>query len=120
MNNFPVKTTSSEWMATYPAEIMVCDHAGIILEMNNVAIRMYEKEGGAKLIGTDVFDHHPQPARDNLRKLVEQKTHVIYTTEKAGLKKLVSIAPWYREGAYAGFALIVHELPQDMQHIVKE
>ena len=51
MNNFPVKTTSSEWMATYPAEIMVCDQAGIILEMNNVAIRMYEKEGGAKLIG---------------------------------------------------------------------
>jgi transcriptional regulator with PAS, ATPase and Fis domain len=120
MNNFSVKTTSSEWMATYPAEIMVCDQDGAIIEMNDVAVRMYEKEGGAKMIGTDVYDYHSEPARSNLRQLVEQRTHVIYTTEKGGMKKLVSIAPWYREGEYGGFALIVLELPQEMRNIVKD
>jgi PAS domain-containing protein len=120
MNNLTQPTTSSVWAATYPAEIMVCDREGIIIEMNDVAIRLYENEGGARLIGTNVYDYHQQPARDNLRKLVEQHKHVVYTTEKAGKKKLVSIAPWFQDGAYAGFVLIVLDLPQDMQNIVKE
>ena len=36
------------------------------------------------------------------------------------LKKLVSIAPWYKEGEYAGFALIIIDLPPDMRNIVKD
>jgi hypothetical protein len=116
----PVKTTKSEWIATYPAEIMVCDQDGIILEMSNVAIQVYEKEGGANLIGQNVFDHHREPARSHMMNVVDQKRHVIYTTEKGGLKKLVSIAPWYVNEEYAGFALIVLDLPAQIPNIIKD
>jgi hypothetical protein len=117
MRNEPM---TSEWIATYPAEIMVCDQIGTILEMSNVSIQIYEKEGGAKLIGQNVFDHHAEPAKSHMMKVVNKKKHVVYTTEKDGMKKLVSIAPWYKENIIAGFALIVLDLPQKIPNIVKD
>jgi hypothetical protein len=115
-----IKTAASEWIATYPAEIMVCDADGIILEMSDVSVQIYKEEGGAKMIGKNVFDHHAEYPRRQILNVVNQRKHVIYTTEKDGLKKLVSIAPWYREGVYAGFALIVLDLPEKIPNIVKD
>ncbi|MGZ9163724.1 MAG: diguanylate cyclase [Anaerolineales bacterium] len=115
-----IKTTISEWIATYPAEIMACDADGTILEMSDVSIQIYKKEGGAKMIGRNVFDHHAEPAKSQMMNVVKQKRHVMYTAEKGGLKKLVSIAPWYKDGEYAGFALIVLDLPQKLPNIVKD
>jgi hypothetical protein len=120
MTDLEIKTITSEWVATYPAEIMVCDQDGTILEMSDVSIKIYEKEGGAKMIGQNVFDHHVEPAKSQIMNVVKQKQHVMYTTEKGGLKKLVSIAPWYREGKYAGFSLIVLDLPENLPNIVKD
>jgi PAS domain S-box-containing protein len=120
MSDRNLKPAIGEWISTYPAEIMVCDQEGIILEMNNIAIEIYRKEGGAELIGRNVFDHHYEPARSQMRGVVNQQRHVIYTTEKAGMKKLVSIAPWYRQGEYAGFVLIVLDLPETIPNIVKD
>jgi hypothetical protein len=114
------KTSASEWIQTYPAEIMICDAVGTILEMSDVTIEIYEKEGGAAMIGKNVFDHHNESARKQMMALVNQRRHVIYTTEKGGLKKLVSIAPWFHEGEYAGFALIVLDLPENIPNINKD
>jgi len=115
-----IKTTNSEWIATYPAEIMVCDKDGIILEMSDVSIQIYEKEGGAEMIGRNVFDHHNEPAKSQMMNVVKQKRHVIYTAEKGGVKKLVSVAPWTQNNEYAGFALIVLDLPAKIPNIVKD
>jgi PAS domain-containing protein len=115
-----IGTTPGEWIATYPAEIIVCDRAGIILEMSDLAVRIYEKEGGAQLIGRSVFDHHAEPARSQMMSVVNQRKHVIYTTEKRGQKKLVSIAPWKRDGTYAGFVLVVLDLPANLPNIAKD
>jgi PAS domain S-box-containing protein len=109
-----------EWIASYPAEIIVCDQDGTILEMNQVALDIYAGEGGMQMIGRNVFDHHPEPARSHLMSMILKKQHVLYTTEKAGLKKLVSIAPWYREGTYAGFTLFVLDLPANLPNLVKD
>jgi hypothetical protein len=113
------RTSESEWIQTYPAEIMVCDAAGTILEMSDVAVQIYDKEGGAAMIGKNVFEHHDEKARKQIMAVVIQRKHVIYTTEKGGLKKLVSIAPWFRGEEYAGFALIVLDLPEKIQNIIK-
>jgi hypothetical protein len=120
MSHITDKSCIGEWISTYPAEIMVCDQDGTILEMNNIAIEIYQHEGGASMIGRNVFAHHQEPARSRMMSVVNQRQHVIYTTEKGGLKKLVSIAPWYREGEYAGFALIVLDLPENIPNIVKD
>ena len=116
----PARPPFGEWIASYPAEIMVCDAAGTILEMSDLAIRLYQQDGGAALIGANVFEHHPGYALANMKQVVDQQRHVIYTTEKGGRKKLVSIAPWYRAGAYAGFALFVLDLPEQLSNIVKD
>jgi len=55
MNILPTRTTFGEWIATHPAEIMIYDQIGIILEMSNVSIIIYEKEDGAKMIGRKVY-----------------------------------------------------------------
>lgn len=116
----PPGTATSEWISSYPAEIMVCDPAGTILEMSGASIQIYRKEGGAKLIGRNVFDHHHEPSKTQMMNVVKQKKHVIYTTERKGMKKLVSIAPWYRGDEYAGFALIVLDLPATVPNIIKD
>jgi hypothetical protein len=115
-----VTAAPGKWISTYPAEIMVCDQDGMVLEMSDISVGIYEKEGGRNMIGRNVFDHHEEPAKSQMMNVVKQKRHVMYTTEKDGLKKLVSIAPWYEEGAYAGFALIVLDLPERLPNIVKD
>jgi hypothetical protein len=55
--------------------------------MSNVSVQIYEKEGGAKMIGRNVFEHHQEPAKSQMMDVVNQKRHVIYTTEKGGVKK---------------------------------
>lgn len=99
---------------------MVCDPQGVILEMNETAIRLYAREGGAAMLGRNVYDHHDEPARSQVRALVEQRRVTQYTTEKGGQKKLVCIAPWFDQERYAGFVLMVLDLPENMVNIVKD
>ena len=108
------------WAYTFPAEIIVCDDEGIILEMNETAIRQYRKEGGAAMIGSNVFDHHPEPARKQAQEMSTNQKYTQYTTEKNGLKRLVCIAPWYQNKQYAGFTLLTLDLSDNMANIVKD
>ena len=70
--------------------------------------------------GKNVFDHHAEIPRKRISAVVMKRKHFMYTTEKGGQKKLVSIAPWYRDGEYAGFALIVLDLPERLPNINKD
>jgi PAS domain-containing protein len=110
----------SPWVASFPAEIIVCDAQGTIIEMNQVATDLYQSAGGEEMIGRNVFDHHTEPSRSQVQALVAQRKLVIYTTEKGGQKKLVCIAPWEQQHEYAGFALLTIDLPADMLHILKD
>ncbi len=111
---------SCDWAYTYPAEIMVCAPDGQILEMNRTAIRQYEREGGARMIGSNVFDHHREPATSQLRTIIARKQTTTYTTQKENRTTLVRIAPWFQEEEYAGFVLMTFELPEHLPDIVKD
>lgn len=110
---------SNTWVNSFPAEIIVCDPQGNILEMNDTAISLYEKEGGVAMIGRNVFDHHEQPVRKQVQTMVKQRRTYIYTTEILEQKKLVCIAPWHENGEYAGFVLMVLDLPANMVNLIK-
>ena len=112
--------TVSSWMTTFPAEIIVCDREGTILEMNETAIKLYESAGGAALIGRNLYDHHEEPSRSQVRTIINQRGTILYTTTKGGLKKLVCIAPWYQAEDYAGFSLMVLDLPAILPDINKD
>src|SRR5450756_2533533 len=104
------------WIKEFPAAITVSDPDGIILEMNDKAARSMEKDGGRALIGKNMFDCHPDPARGKLERLMDRRQVNVYTIEKNGIKKLIYQSPWYFNGEYAGFVEISLEIPFEMPH----
>ena len=108
------------WGFSFPAEIIVCDPEGVIFDMSETAIQIYSAAGEATLVGRNVFDHHEEPSRSQVRTLVQTQRTRMYTTQKAGQKKLVVIAPWHEAGVNAGFVLQVLDLPEKIPNIMKE
>ncbi|MBN1983540.1 MAG: hypothetical protein JW795_18530 [Chitinivibrionales bacterium] len=108
-----------DWMKEFGAAITVCDRDGAICAMNESAAAVFEKEGGARLIGSDVFACHPQKAKEKLADLMNRQVANCYTIEKNGRKKLIYQAPWYKDGQYQGFVELSLPLPPDMPHFVR-
>ena len=108
------------WIKEFLGAVTVCDPAGIILEMNDKAIKAFEADGGEKLIGTNLLDCHPEPARLKLEQLMETRQRNVYTIEKKGVKKLIYQAPWYEDGQYRGFVELSLEIPFEMPHFVRD
>jgi transcriptional regulator with PAS, ATPase and Fis domain len=108
-----------DWAAELPSAITVCDDTGTILYMNTRSVQSFEEDGGIALIGTNVLECHPEPAKSKLEAMLRSGEPNIYTIEKKGKKKLIYQSPWYREGTYAGFVEISIELPDQMPHFVR-
>jgi PAS domain-containing protein len=107
------------WIKEFPAAVTVCDTQGIILEMNDRALKSFGAEGSAALIGTNVLDCHPEPSRTQLRSMLAAGRKNVYTIEKNGVKKLIYQCPWTENGVYRGFVEISLEIPFDMPHFVR-
>ena len=107
------------WVGEFPSAITVCDVDGIILEMNDQAANGYAEDGGRALIGKNMLDCHPEPARTKTKRLLESKQKNIYTIEKNGVKKLIFQSPWYRDGKFAGLVELSLEIPFEMPHFVR-
>ena len=107
------------WVRGFPGAVTVCDAAGVILEMNDRAAEAFAVDGGRELIGRNALDCHPEPSRGKLAALLETRRTNVYTIEKAGVKKLIFQAPWYREGAYAGIVELSLEIPFEVPHFVR-
>jgi hypothetical protein len=114
------KVTGHTWVDGFPGEITVCDSAGVILEMNPKAEEDFKEEGGRKLIGTDLLDCHPEDAKVKLKELMEKRQVNVYTTEKAGVRKLVCQAPWYVAGEYRGFVEISLVIPGEIPSLIRD
>jgi hypothetical protein len=108
------------WVQEFAGAITLCDPDGIILEMNDKAVRTFQEQGGAALIGTNMLDCHPEPARTKTRELLDSRRTNVYTIEKRGQKKLIYQAPWYENGQYGGFIELSLELPAEMPHFIRE
>ena len=103
---------SLNWTQGFPASITVCDRAGIILEMNDKAKRTFSGD----MVGKNVLDCHPEPARSKLAELLATGKSNVYTIEKKGKKKLIYQSPWYQDGQFAGLVELSLELPADLPH----
>ena len=108
-----------DWIKEFPAAVTVCNQEGILLEMNDRAVKTFEKEGGLKLIGSNMLDCHPEPARTKTERLLAGREKNVYTIEKNGVKKLIYQSPWYRNCEYAGFVELSLEIPFEMPHFVR-
>jgi len=108
-----------DWIKQFPAAVTVCDCKGTILDMNDKAARTFEKEGGYALIGKNLLDCHPKPARGKVQSLLDMCEKNVYTIEKNGIKKLIYQCPWFENGQYAGFVELSLEIPFEMEHFVR-
>jgi PAS domain S-box-containing protein len=107
------------WVNEFAGAITVCDSAGIILEMNYRAEKMFLEQGRRDLVGSNLIDCHPEHARTKLQEIMKQRQANVYTIEKNGQKKILYQAPWYTEGQYCGYVEIVLDLPGSMPHFIR-
>jgi hypothetical protein len=108
------------WVQEFAGAITICDPDGVIVEMNDNAVHTFPGQGGAALIGTNMLDCHPEPARTKTRELLDSRRTNVYTIEKRGQKKLIYQAPWFRDGVYAGFVELAFEIPWTMPHFDRD
>lgn len=111
--------TEHAWVKGFPGEVTVCDRSGIIVDMNDQSIEAFAEDGGEKLIGANILDCHPEPARSKLLEMMSSERANIYTIEKNGVKKLIYQTPWYENGEYAGFVELSLPIPFEMPHFIR-
>jgi PAS domain-containing protein len=110
---------ASDWIRNAPFAVTVCDAEGIIIEMNEKAVEIFAADGGRALIGANVLDCHPEPARSKLADQLGNGGVNCYTIEKNGRKKLIYQAPWFRDGRAAGIVELSLEIPSDLPHFIR-
>ena len=110
---------SVDWVKEYPGAVTVCDAQGIILYMNERAVKVLSGTGKS-LVGQNVLDCHPEPARTKLVELLQTQASNSYTIEKNGVKKLIHQSPWYQDGKYGGFVELSIEIPLSMPHYIRK
>lgn len=110
----------SAWVQEFPAAITVCDASGIIQEMNERSRQTFAADGGAELIGKNLYDCHPGLAREKVAAMLQAGSPNCYTIEKGGAKKLIYQSPWFEEGTYRGFVEIAIPIPEQMPHFVRQ
>jgi transcriptional regulator with PAS, ATPase and Fis domain len=108
------------WVKEFPGAVTVSDAEGRILEMNDRSLEAFAADGGPALLGTNVLDCHPEPSRTKLKGMMDGRRTNVYTIQKNGKKKLIYQAPWFTDGAYAGFVELSLEIPWDMPHFDRD
>lgn len=106
--------TIFDWAEHYPAAVSVCDTQGTIVAINRRALDLFSKYSDENLIGTSLFDCHPEPANSIIRRLLQEQSSNTYFTEKNGVRKLVQQTPWYNEGQFAGLTETILVLPDQI------
>ena len=104
--------------------ITVCDADGNILDMNQHSADV--NSHGQKIIGYNLMNCHPEPAKTKLKGLLEHQELNAYTIEKtiadgSKVKKLIYQTPWYKEdGQFGGLIEYSIEIPFEMPHFVRQ
>ena len=110
---------NNSWVSEFPAEVMVSDTEGIILEMNNEAENLFADDGGRGLLNTNVLDCHPEPYRSKFENMMDKQiTNVLFSTAN-GEKRFFFQAPWFKDGQYAGFVEISFAVPDEIPHFIR-
>ena len=106
------------WWKEFPGAVTVCDREGVILEMNPRAVATLGS--GKSLVGANILDCHPEPARSKVRGLLSSGGTNVYTIEKKGMRKLIYQSPWSEDGEVCGLVELSLELPDPLPHHVRD
>ena len=107
------------WTDEFPGAVTVCDRNGVIIEMNEKSAKTFEADGGRALVGTNLLACHSEPSRSKVADLLANPRVNAYTIEKRGVRKLISQAPWHRNGVVQGIVELSLEIPESMPHFIR-
>jgi PAS domain-containing protein len=96
--------------------VTVTDEAGTIVGMNTAACQTFAADGGDALVGRNVLDCHPEPARTRLARMLAEGSSNHYTISKRGQRKVIHQVPYYENGAFAGLIELSIPIPDEMPH----
>jgi len=108
------------WLDRIDVAVTVCDREGVIVYMNDRAAATFQAGGGRGLLGKSLWDCHPEPAREKIRRIMETGQSNSYTIEKNGVKKLIHQAPWPGNGGLGGLVEFSIVIPVDLPHFVRD
>ena len=109
----------NDWVRELPAEVMVSDTQGTILEMNTEAKTLFAEDGGGGLLGTNVLACHPEPSRTKLEGMMERHLSNAYYNTEEGEKRFFYQSPWFKDGQYAGFVEFSFPVPDQIPHFIR-
>lgn len=104
------------WPDYFNASVTICNRDGIIVYLNEKSASQFEKYGGKDLIGINLMDCHPEPARSRLRQMLIEPLENTYTTEKDGNRKMIVQKPWMNMDNFMGVIEISIDLPPEIPH----
>jgi len=111
---------NKDWLKEFNAGVTIADENGIIVYMNDKSVEIFKNDGGEKLVGENVLECHPEPARTKLDEMMKNRSINAYTIEKNGKKKLIYQSPRYEGGIYKGFVELSIEIPFDLPHFIRK
>ena len=100
------------WINEFQGKITICDLEGKIIYLNQRSVNNFKKEGGIGLLGTNIYDCHPEPSKTKLRQLIENCETNIYYTIKNGERHLIHQAPLFENGNYKWYAEFIFDIPE--------
>ena len=100
--------------------VTICNEEGIIVYMNHKSEKTFVNYGGRDLIGKNLLDCHPEPAKSHLAKMLITHEENSYTIEKNGVKKLIHQTPWFDAGDFKGYIELSIEIPAKMPHFIRK
>jgi transcriptional regulator with PAS, ATPase and Fis domain len=109
-----------DWIEKLDGNVIVCNAEGTIIYMNETAIRNYETDGGATLIGRNLMDCHSEDSRRKIREIMATHHKNVYTIEKRGRKKIIYQTPWMDGGKFKGIVELSLEIPFEMPHYKRD
>jgi len=110
----------TDWTREFPGAITVTNAEGVILAMNAQSAIQFKDQGGLDLIGKNVLDCHPEPARSKLAELYRSQKTNVYTIQKHGRKRLIYQTPYYEDGKFAGLVELGLDIPDDLPHFNRD
>ena len=82
--------------------------------------RTHGQRFGARTKSAQEKKHNTRGPNKQIEEMMKTHETNAYTIEKAGVKKLIYQAPWYRaDGAFGGLVELSMVLPADMPHFVR-
>lgn len=109
-----------EWAKELKMAITVCDKDGKIVYMNDQSQKTFQKPDSPAILGSNLFDCHPEKAQLKIREMMATGENNAYTIEKNGKTKMIYQTPWTENGWIKGMIECSFEIPVDLPHFIRE